>query len=252
MQKRIRYLGVTWLFFAVILGGCAIKASNSVFGPREEVDIDYAAIFGEELTSFSMATGEKATLRRLQSEYSLKLDKYSKVIAIPYATSAKLVQTEFIGDTTLIVIAAPRNGCPQRHILYSITGKTGQFWELGGWGGCNAAPGITRRDETIFFDYPARAGVNRQTYYAGSLGQVQYLAPSQVQAAPKVGPTPLSASPSQRAAAPAQETPPRTGKPSTASSSASQHTGRAVSKSELPAPISFGESKVKPVTVVLD
>ncbi|MFN4351136.1 MAG: hypothetical protein ACK4F6_10030 [Hylemonella sp.] len=255
MKIRIRYLRATWLFLTLILSGCAIKTSNSVFGQdRQEIDIDYAALFGEELASFSMATGDKAALRRLQNTFSIKIEKYSKVIDIPYATSAKLVKTEAIGDTTLIVIAAPRNGCPMRHILYSITGKTGQFWELGGWDGCKAAPDITRRDETFFFDYAAPySGYYRQTYYGGSLSNAQYLPSTRRQATPTQSTAPAKAAPvEQGVATPKQTTASKTSKPSTTSASATAPKGTAVSKSELPAPISFGENKAKPVTVSLE
>lgn len=238
MKKRIRHLGATWLFLTLILGGCAIKTSPSVFGQdRQEIDLDYAAVFGEELASINMATGEKVTLRRLKDKFSLKLEKSSKVIDIPYATSAKFVQTEAMGDTTLIVIAAPRNGCQMRHMVYSITGKTGQWWPLDETTTCKVAPEITRRDETVFFDTAAPyGGFFRQTYYGGNLSTPQFLA-----------------APAGRAATPTkQDAPSKTNKPSTTSARASAPKGKAVSKSELPAPISFGESKAKPVTVTLE
>lgn len=244
MKKRIRHLGATWLFLTLILGGCAVKTSPSVFGQdRQEIDWDYAAVFGDELASINMSTGEKATLRRLKDKFSLKLEKSSKVIDIPYATSAKLVQTEAIGDTTLIVIAAPRNGCPMRHMVYSIAGKTGQWWPLDETTTCKVAPEITRRDETVFFDSPAPyGGFYRQTYYGGNLSNPQYLSASRRQVAP-----------ADRAATPTkQDAPSKTSKPSTTTASASAPKGKAVPKSELPAPISFGESKAKPVTVTLE
>lgn len=251
MRLQFRHLGAAWLILTLILGGCAIKTSNSVFGQgRQEIDIDYAVLFGEELASFSMADGEKATLRRLQNTYSLKLEKYAKVIDIPYATSAKLVMTEAIGDTTLIVIAAPRNGCPMRHMLYSIAGKTGNFWELGGWDGCKTAPEISRRDDTFFFDYPAPVtGQYRQTYYGGALSNAKFLPTARRQPAPTPAAAPVTAPPADRVATPKPDTPSKTGKPSTSNARASAHSGKTVPKSELPAPISFGESKAKPVTV---
>ena len=146
-----------------LLPACAVQSGP---GGKVHVGIDNAELLGQQLGKFTLADGSEGTLRVHNGRYSIKLEKYFKVISIANALSARVVRTESVGGRTLVVIEKSERNCKQKTQLYSIQGSEVLAWDFGD---CTSSPVIDIGADQATFDFVQSRRTARLTYREGRL-----------------------------------------------------------------------------------
>jgi hypothetical protein len=128
------------------LVGCAVQQTHRgqvTFG------LDVPEMLGERLAAFKLADGSDGQLRVLSGQYSIKLQRYLKVVDIEKAQSVKLVRTEYFSDRTVLVLEKTVSNCPNRLEVLLIRGSEISSWNLGE---CREPLQIAREGDALYFD----------------------------------------------------------------------------------------------------
>ena len=136
---------------ALSLSGCAIETQRN---GKTVIGLDNAEIFGRQVGTFDLGTGFTGALRNLNGEYSVKFDKFARVVPVGRATSARIVGADRVGDSATVLIEKSEGGCQAKYQLISMRGAEVNTWDL--TGDCRLQPKVARfGDELrILFDMP--------------------------------------------------------------------------------------------------
>ncbi|MDM8359529.1 hypothetical protein FP568_21835 [Pandoraea pnomenusa] len=142
------------------LGGCAVTKNsqgNTVYG------IDQASLFGTVVDTFKLADGSEGNLRRSNGQYSLKLERYMRVLPLQNAITARVVRNEVIGDRSVVVVETQERNCPFKYVLYAIQDSDVLGWTFGN---CADRPRADLIDQgrALVFDFPGNGRLVRHTY----------------------------------------------------------------------------------------
>ena len=87
---------------ALALSGCAVQQT----GPRGKMSIglDNAALLGTDHAKFKLGDDSEGTLRSLNGVYSLKLERFFRVISLGKRKDVQLERAVQIGDRTVLVL----------------------------------------------------------------------------------------------------------------------------------------------------
>lgn len=189
--------GLSLLLCACLLTGCAVQKQ----GPRGslQISLDGAALLGTEHASFQLSDGSQGTLRSLQGEYSLKLERFFRVIALGKKKEVQLERSVQIGGRTLLVLhQRDENNCLSTTIV-AIQGAEALQWTQQA-DNCRSLPQVGVIDNRLVLAYAEHGLV----YDDGKLIRVK-LPPVQAPAPPAAASQPQTPVPrAARKAAPAR------------------------------------------------
>lgn len=154
------------LFFAaalatMLLGGCAMTP-NGRGGML--MSVDTAGLFGTEVGRFSLRDGSEGILRRdSKGAFSVKLDRYMRVVPLQNAITARVAKVANIGQRTVVVIETQERNCAYKYEVLAIDGSDVLEWKIGN---CNDRPRIQMSPDgqAMVFDFPAYSQLSRQVY----------------------------------------------------------------------------------------
>ena len=250
MKYSLKF-GLFFLSLSILLSGCAVTKTNTVFGERVEYGLDLPEIFGKEVARFNLPGGEVGTIRSMAGAYSMKLQKYSRVLDIDDASSVKIAQQEIIGNRAVIVLEVDSPSCALNTRIYSIEGNSISSWRLTNCG--QSASRISRDGNMLHVDFDDPRGGQRFTYRDAQLyrskAPVSAPAPGDRAGGAAVGSAPqpkaATSSSSARGRSPSASS-------SAASVSAPPRRRDGAKPSELPRVIDYEDKPVKSTVVVLD
>ena len=113
---------------ALALSGCAVQQT----GPRGKMSIglDNAALLGTDHAKFKLGDDSEGTLRSLNGVYSLKLERFFRVISLGKRKDVQLERAVQIGDRTVLVLnQLDERNCIKTAVL-AIRGSEVLNWEV--------------------------------------------------------------------------------------------------------------------------
>jgi len=151
--SRPAFVRITHLASALALivaaGGCAVTHDNR---GAVRLGIDTAEVFGTTIERFTLADGGEGTLRRgVKNDYSIKLQRYQRVLPLQPAVSARVAHVTAIGNRTSILIELQERNCKYRYSLFSIEGSDVSNWVFGN---CSDRPRVAMEDGEQVIDFP--------------------------------------------------------------------------------------------------
>lgn len=143
---------------ALALSGCAVQQDRP---GQIIVGFDIPELLGERLASFKLADGSEGNLRVLAGQYSIKLQRYLKVVEIKQAQAVRILRTEHFGDRTVLVLEKSNGHCTNRMELLLIRGSDLSSWDFGE---CREPLQIERDGDALYFDRVAGNQLERIVY----------------------------------------------------------------------------------------
>ena len=178
---------------ALALSGCAVQQN----GPRGKMSIglDNAALLGTDHAKFKLGDDSEGTLRSLNGVYSLKLERFFRVISLGKRKDVQLERAVQIGDRTVLVLnQLDERNCIKTAVL-AIRGSEVLNWEVQP-SNCRTLPTVGVMDGRLVLLYADHAFVYDNSKLSKVKLPPQSPAPSTAQqAAPE--PTPPSRPPRQ-------------------------------------------------------
>lgn len=156
---RIPVRGAFLVAAICALAGCAVQSGSN---GKVQIGIDNAELFGQEIGRFTLIDGSEGTLRTFNGQYSIKLAKYSKIVAIDRAVRARVVRVNTVADRTLVVLEKSERNCNYKTQVLSIRGAEVLTWDLGD---CNTRPAINANPDAVTFDFVQPHSTARFTYH---------------------------------------------------------------------------------------
>lgn len=150
--------------------GCAINVT-----PWGHVNFgfDNAQLYGKTESSFMLPDGGSVTLRKLNNDYSLKIDRYFRVVSIGPGIKAKILSTSKVGDYSLVWVEKQMGNCVNRclysTVLIAIKGFEVKVWEINGE---DDVPYITVTPTAAAIDVPGVTSSAKSKRYVFSEGQL--------------------------------------------------------------------------------
>ena len=133
----------------LLITGCAVQSGP---GGKLKVGLDGAALLGNELATFKLADGSDGTLRSLNGDYSLKLERFFRVIPLGKKRAAQLERAVQLDDRTVLVIhQVDERGCLSTTVV-SIRGSEASMWDLKS-GNCRVKPDVVVLDNRMVLLY---------------------------------------------------------------------------------------------------
>ena len=178
---------------ALALSGCAVQQT----GPRGKMSIglDNAALLGTDHAKFKLGDDSEGTLRSLNGVYSLKLERFFRVISLGKRKDVQLERAVQIGDRTVLVLnQLDERNCIKTAVL-AIRGSEVLNWEVQP-SNCRTLPTVGVMDGRLVLLYADHAFVYDNSKLTKVKLSPQPPVPSAAQqAAPE--PTPPSRQPRQ-------------------------------------------------------
>ena len=178
---------------ALALSGCAVQQT----GPRGKMSIglDNAALLGTDHAKFKLGDDSEGTLRSLNGVYSLKLERFFRVISLGKRKDVQLERAVQIGDRTVLVLnQLDERNCIKTAVL-AIRGSEVLNWEVQP-SNCRTLPTVGVMDGRLVLLYADHAFVYDNSKLTKVKLPPQPPVPSAAQqAAPE--PTPPSRQPRQ-------------------------------------------------------
>ncbi len=145
-----RLLGCATLAIAALTTtGCAVRQDER---NRTVIGLDTAAIFGTERARFTLTDGSEGSLRSQGDVYSIKLEKFHKVIPLGNARQMQFDQAFQIDGRTVVVIHLQNtSGCVKTQIL-SIRESQVLHWIVTP-SDCKSVPTLAANAEQLVLSY---------------------------------------------------------------------------------------------------
>jgi len=219
MTPSKTYKSLPVLLASLLLGACATR-SNS--GSIAQYSLDQAAIFGDVVDAFVLPDGSEGSIRRFNNNYSIKLQKHSRVVDIERATQVKFRSAQSVDGYTLIVLEKAERNCQGKTHLMAIRGTKVRSWDFGN---CRTWPESEIASDAATFYVEEGAGTIQYQFTGGRL---------------LYGPAPKRPPLMPARQAPAENQPPaapaRSGETAQASRPKSSNAPTAASRKTAPAP----------------
>jgi hypothetical protein len=133
-------------------------------GGAIKFEIDEAEIIGETIGSFQLIDGSEGRIRKLGNRFSVKLQKYLRVIPIQNATAVQFLEARTVGDRTLVIMEKSERNCAYKTQIFAIRGSEVSGWDMGD---CTRKPTITFNPDHASFDFANGNQTTRYTYADG-------------------------------------------------------------------------------------
>jgi hypothetical protein len=163
MNSSMIYKFLTAVFASLLIGGCA---SHSNSGSIAQFSLDQAAVFGEVVDSFVLPDGIEGSIRRFNKNYSVKLQRNSRVIDIELATQVKFRSAQPVDGYTLIMLEKAERNCQSKTHLLAIRGAEVRAWDFGN---CRTWPESTISSDAATFYVEEGAGTIQYQFTGGRL-----------------------------------------------------------------------------------
>lgn len=157
------YKFLTSIFACALISGCATNGNPD---SNAQYSLDQAAIFGVVVDAFVLPDGSEGSIRRLNNNYSVKLQKNSRVIDIQHATRLKFRSAQSVGGYTLIVLEKVEGTCQIKTHLLAIRGAEVRSWDFGN---CRTGPETTMSGDAATFYVEESAGTTQYQFTGGRL-----------------------------------------------------------------------------------
>lgn len=149
---------------AALIQGCAVqKGANG----NMVVRVDQAELLGRKIDTFTLPGGGTGALRIVGNEYSLKFDKYFRVVPIGQANAARVVKVEQVGDRDTVLVVKSDDSCGYRYQLFSIKGSDVLSWDL--YSDCKTQAVLLKVDNEQQFEFQGPYQVTRYVYRGSQL-----------------------------------------------------------------------------------
>lgn len=155
-----------WWWSAIVaiginVSGCAVKQDAN---KRTVISLDHAALLGTERARFQLQDGAEGSLRSMGDEYSLKLEKFSKVIPLGRAQQMQMQPVYQInGRTVLVINMQHTSGCVKTTLL-SIQDSQVFHWLITP-SDCKSVPALAANEQRLQLSYSG----SRYVYENGQL-----------------------------------------------------------------------------------
>ena len=169
-RARARHFHLSKLFCCASLSlavlattGCAVS-QDAKNGTR--FALDTAAILGTELARFTLTDNSEGTFRKLGDVYSLKLEKFQKVISLGKARQGRLDRGfQIDGRTVLVIHLQTNDGCIKTQLL-SIRDSQALQWQVTP-SDCKSIPTVALINNQLVLSYSG----SRFVYAGGQLAE---------------------------------------------------------------------------------
>ena len=218
-SARARHFNLGKLFCCASLSlavlattGCAVSqdAKN-----RTRFALDTAAILGTELARFTLTDNSEGTFRKLGDAYSLKLEKFQKVIALGNARQGRLDRGfQIDGRTVLVIHMQTNDGCIKTQLL-SIRDSQALHWQVTP-SDCKSIPTVTLNKDQLVLSYSG----SRFVYAEGQLAEEKITEQATTRTPPR--PAPAAQEPRVARKAPSKPAPSAAPAPATPASTPAQ------------------------------
>jgi hypothetical protein len=127
---------------------------------------DQAAVFGSQVETFILPDGSEASIHQLNANYSLRLQRHSRVIDINNATMVRFRSAQTVGGYLLIVLEKSERNCAVKTHLLAIQGAEVRSWEFGD---CSRWPETSILSDVANFDVQDGQKIVRYEFSNGHL-----------------------------------------------------------------------------------
>ncbi len=165
-HKPCAALRSRWCWGAIVaigisVSGCAVKQDAN---KRTVISLDHAAVLGTERARFQLQDGSEGSLRSMSDDYSLKLEKFFKVIPLGKAQQMQLQPVYQINGRTVLVINMQNiSGCVKTAVL-SIQDSQVFHWLITP-SDCKSVPALAANEQRLQLSYSG----SRYVYENGQL-----------------------------------------------------------------------------------
>lgn len=150
------------------LTGCGVTQTRQGF----QIGLDHAEIFGSSLATFQLADGSDGNLRRgPNGEYSLKLQRYYRVLPLDKAQHARIAKVAYIAGRTSVLVELQEKNCGLRYSLFSIEGSKVRNWIFGN---CTDRPRTFVDVDVQVFEFPKGRNIIRYELTGEGLTSYQF------------------------------------------------------------------------------
>lgn len=160
----------------LVLAACAVQ--NTPGSRNTQISFDQAAVFGTLIEEFMLPDGTEASIRRMNDQYSVKMQRQFKVIELGNPTNVRFKSAQTVDGYTLIVLEKVERNCPAKTQLLALRGSEVRSWEIGN---CRTWPETKIYANAATFDIDEVRG---KTRYQFSDGRLTYGEPPPQPAAP--------------------------------------------------------------------
>ena len=143
--------------------GCAIE--GTVNG-GSKFAFDEAELLGVTVQMFRLSDGSEGRVRKLGNKFSIKLQRYQRVIPIENATAVRFVDSRMVGGQMLLVIDKVEPNCRSQTQIITIRGAEVNGWDIGD---CVPHPHIIYTTDSATFEYKIDGQTMRHIYQNGRL-----------------------------------------------------------------------------------
>lgn len=147
--RRLRF--VPMLVMALVAAGCT-GAMRSL-DRAASYAMDPVTLLGSELARFTLSDGTEGSLRRMEDDYSIRLDGYHRVMPLGKLGPVRQIETRMMqGRLVMTFLYVDKRGCVNTRII-SIEQPDVMDWSLAS-PGCVQQPKITEFDgKHLLFTY---------------------------------------------------------------------------------------------------
>lgn len=148
----------------LLLGGCAVH--NPPGAKTTQFSVDKAAVFGTLVEEFLLPDGSEASIRRMNDQYSMKLQRQFRVIELGNANSFRFKSAQMVDGYTLVVLQKVERNCPAKNVLLAIRGAEIRQWEIGN---CRSWADTALDGKDAIFDFEEGRDTRRYHFAGGKL-----------------------------------------------------------------------------------
>lgn len=158
----VRSLAASAAIGITLITGCSVTQTRQGY----QFGLDGAELFGTAISTFKLADGSDGALRRgPNGDYSLKLQRYFRVLPLEKAQGARIAQVATVAGQTSVLVETQEKNCGLRYSLFSIEGSHVRNWVLGN---CTDRPRVFMDGDMQVFEFPAGRTITR--YELSSVG----------------------------------------------------------------------------------
>jgi hypothetical protein len=151
---------------AVLILSASGCATNGASHGGSKLEFDEAELLSVTVQKFRLSDGSEGLVRKLRNTYSIKLQRYQRIIPIANASAVRFVESRTVGDQMLLVFDKVEPNCGSQTQIITIRGTEVNGWDIGV---CAPHPRITYTADSATFEYKVDGKTKHSTYQNGRL-----------------------------------------------------------------------------------
>lgn len=148
----------------LLLGACAVH--NPPGAKTAQFSVDKAAVFGTLVDEFLLPDGSEVSIRRMNDQYSMKIQRHFRVIELGDAKSLRFKSAQLVDGYALVVLEKVERNCQARNVLIAIRGAEAHQWEIGN---CRTWADVAVDGKDAIFDFEEGHQTKRYHFAGGKL-----------------------------------------------------------------------------------